>query len=74
MSNGAYRIPEPRNEPVLTYAPGTPERGALKARLAELGGRELEIPLVIGGREVRTGRLADARVPHRHAQRLARWH
>jgi len=74
MSNGAYRIPEPRNEPVLTYAPGTPERAALKARLAELGGRELEIPLVIGGREVRTGRLADARVPHRHAQRLARWH
>jgi 1-pyrroline-5-carboxylate dehydrogenase len=74
MANGLYRIPAPRNEPVLTYAPGTPERSALKARLAELSAREIEIPLVIGGREVRTGRTADARVPHRHAQRLARWH
>src|SRR5512133_1025327 len=74
MVNGLYRIPDPRNEPVLSYAPSSPERAALKARLSELGGRELEIPLVIGGREVRTGRLADARVPHRHAQRLARWH
>ncbi len=74
MANGLFRIPEPRNEPILSYAPGTPERGALKAQLAELSGRELEIPLVIGGREVRTGRIAEARVPHRHGQRLARWH
>ena len=74
MPNGHPRVPPPRNEPVLGYAPGAPERAALKARLAELSSRELEIPLVIGGREVRTGRIAEARVPHRHAQRLARWH
>ncbi len=74
MANGLYRIPAPRNEPVLSYAPGTPERAALKTRLAELSAHELEIPLVIGGREVLTGRVAEARVPHRHAQRLARWH
>jgi 1-pyrroline-5-carboxylate dehydrogenase len=74
MANGTARIPVPRNEPVLGYAPGTPERAELKARLADLSARELEIPLVIGGREVRTGRLAEARVPHRHGQRLARWH
>ncbi len=74
MSNGVYRIPAPRNEPVLSYAPGTTERAALQARLAELSSNEIEIPLVIGGREVRTGRIAEARVPHRHAQRLARWH
>ena len=74
MANANFRIPEPRNEPVLSYAPGTPEKAALKAKLAELGSKELEIPLVIGGRELRTGRLADARVPHRHGQRLARWH
>jgi 1-pyrroline-5-carboxylate dehydrogenase len=74
MSNGHPRIPTPRNEPVLSYAPGTPERAALKARLAEMSSREIEIPLVIGGREVRTGRIAEARVPHRHAQRLARVH
>ncbi len=74
MANGLYRIPAPRNEPVLSYAPGTPERAALKTRLAELSAHELEIPLVIGGLEVLTGRVAEARVPHRHAQRLARWH
>jgi 1-pyrroline-5-carboxylate dehydrogenase len=74
MSHGAFRVPEPRNEPVLSHAPGTPERRALKARIAELSGQEIEIPLVIGGKEVRTGQLADARMPHRHGHRLARWH
>jgi 1-pyrroline-5-carboxylate dehydrogenase len=74
MANGSFRIPAPRNEPNLSYAPGTPERAALKARLAELSSTELEIPLVIGGREVRTGRIAELRVPHRHGQRLARFH
>jgi len=74
MANALVHVPEPRNEPILSYAPGTPERAALKAKLAEMSAREIEIPLVIGGREVKTGRLADARVPHRHAQRLARWH
>jgi 1-pyrroline-5-carboxylate dehydrogenase len=74
MPNGLFQVPAPRNEPPLSYAPGTPERAALKAQLDELSSRELEIPLVIGGREVRTGRVAEARVPHRHAQRLARWH
>ncbi|HEY6101083.1 MAG TPA: aldehyde dehydrogenase family protein, partial [Anaeromyxobacter sp.] len=74
MANGHPRIPAPRNEPGLSYAPATAERAALKAKLTELSSREIEIPLVIGGREVRTGRIAEARVPHRHAQRLARWH
>ncbi len=74
MSFGNFRIPTPHNEPVLGYAPGAPERAALKARIAQLEAEELEIPLVIGGKEVRTGKLADVRVPHRHAQRLARFH
>jgi 1-pyrroline-5-carboxylate dehydrogenase len=74
MSQGIFQVPTPRNEPVLAYAPGAPERRALRARLAEMAGQEIEIPLVIAGREVRTGRMADARPPHRHAQRLARWH
>lgn len=74
MSQGVYRVPLPVNEPVLSYAPGSAERAALKARLASLAGEELEIPLVIGGREVRSGRLADVRAPHRHAHRLARFH
>ncbi len=74
MSNGVFRVPSPRNEPPLAHAPGSPERRALRARLTELAAQELEVPLVIGGREVRTGKLADARAPHRHAQRLARYH
>jgi 1-pyrroline-5-carboxylate dehydrogenase len=74
MSQGSYRVPPPYNEPNLDYAPGSPERAALKARVAELAADEIEIPLVIGGEEVRTGRVADARSPHRHAHRLARFH
>jgi len=74
MSQATFTAPPPRNEPVLSYAPGTPERAALKARLAELGREELEIPLIIGGKEVRTGKLGEVRAPHRHAQRLCRWH
>jgi len=74
MSQGIFRIPTPHNEPVLSHAPGTPERAALKARIAAMRAQEIEIPLVIGGREVRTGKLADARMPHQHAHRLARWH
>jgi 1-pyrroline-5-carboxylate dehydrogenase len=72
--NGHFRTPPPRNEPPLAYRPGSPERADLRARLAQLGAGDLEIPAVIGGREVRTGRLREARAPHRHAQRLARWH
>jgi 1-pyrroline-5-carboxylate dehydrogenase len=74
MPNASFRIPAPVNEPVLEYAPGTPERAALKARIASLAAEELEIPLVIGGKAVRNGKLADARAPHRHAQLLARFH
>ncbi|MEW6486774.1 MAG: L-glutamate gamma-semialdehyde dehydrogenase [Thermodesulfobacteriota bacterium] len=74
MANSIVNVPEPRNEPPLTYAPGSPEKAALKAKIAELGGREVEIPLAIGGREVRTGRLGECRVPHRHAHRLAVFH
>jgi 1-pyrroline-5-carboxylate dehydrogenase len=72
--NGRFRVPPPRNEPPLAYRPGSPERAELRTRLAQLGAEELEIPAVIGGREVRTGRVGESRAPHRHAQRLARWH
>ena len=74
MSNGTFRIPSPRNETTLTHAPGTPERAALQAKLKELAAAPLEIPLVIGGQEVRTGRIAEVRAPHRHSQVLARFH
>jgi 1-pyrroline-5-carboxylate dehydrogenase len=74
MPNGRFHVPEPRNETVLSYAPGSPERAALQARLAELAAQEIEIPCVIGGKEVRTGRLADLVMPHRHRHRLGRFH
>ena len=72
--NGAIRVPPPANEPVLSYVPGTPERAALKAKLAELSGTTLEIPLVIGGERVRTGRTRQAVMPHDHGHVLATWH
>lgn len=66
--------PAPVNEPVRSYAPGSPERAALKSRLAELAGETIEIPLVIGGCDMRTGATAQATSPHRHALKLATWH
>ncbi len=74
MSYGSFRIPTPVNEPVLDHAPGSPERAALKARIASLAAEEIEIPVVVGGKPVKTGQLADARAPHKTAQRLARFH
>jgi 1-pyrroline-5-carboxylate dehydrogenase len=74
MSNGVFHVPIPVNEPVLSYAPGTPERAALRRSLDELAGRTLEIPAVVGGRKVRTGQTVEAVMPHDHAHVLARWH
>ena len=74
MKNAAFTIVEPENEQDLDYAPGSPERAALKARLGELSSKRIEIPLVIGGRRVKTGRLGESRMPHRHRHVLASFH
>ncbi len=74
MSNAIFKVPEPKNEPVLQYAPGSPERAALKAKLAELSAEPVEVPLVIGGKEVRTGRVLEMRAPHDHELVLGRFH
>lgn len=74
MSNGIFRVPEPVNEPILGYAPGSPERSELKAKLKELGSLDLDIPLVIGGKEVRTGKRGECRPPHDHRRLLGRYH
>jgi 1-pyrroline-5-carboxylate dehydrogenase len=73
-SHGIFQVPEPRNEPVLSYAPGSPEREELRVRLAELESQQLEIPLVIGGEEVRTGATFDAVEPHDRKHVLATVH
>src|SRR5256712_12010879 len=72
--NGIPKIPTPINEPVLSYAPGSPERGELKRAVKDLSGRQLEIPLVIGGKDVHTGRTVDVVMPHCHRHVLAKAH
>jgi len=72
--NGTRRVPPPVNEPVKSYAPGSPERAALKARLASMQQERVDIPLIIGGREVRTGNTAKSVMPHEHAHVLGEWH
>ncbi|NNK64315.1 MAG: L-glutamate gamma-semialdehyde dehydrogenase [Gemmatimonadetes bacterium] len=72
--NGSIRIPTPINEPVLSYAPGTPERASLKARLAEMAANPVEVPLIISGEEVRTGDVHEIRAPHDHQQVLGTYH
>jgi 1-pyrroline-5-carboxylate dehydrogenase len=74
MSLAISTAPIPSNEPVRSYAPGTPERASLQAKLASMAAEKIEIPLVIGGRELRTGKLAQAVMPHRHAHVLADVH
>ena len=65
------QVPAPRNEPVLTYAPGTPERAELQLRLTELAAAPVELTATIGGEQRRPGGPAfDVVAPHRHAQVL----
>jgi 1-pyrroline-5-carboxylate dehydrogenase len=73
-THAIFRAPEPYNEPVRSYAPGTPDREALRLRLQEMESQQLDIPLVIGGEEVRTGDTFDAVEPHKRAHVLATVH
>ncbi|HEV8177111.1 MAG TPA: L-glutamate gamma-semialdehyde dehydrogenase [Gemmatimonadales bacterium] len=72
--SGAWNIPIPHNEPVLSYAPGTPERTALKAELAAVGAGQADIPAVVAGREVRSGVTENVVAPHCHRRVLAKVH
>ena len=72
--SGISNIPRPRNEPVLNYAPGSPERTTLKAALGSVGGRQADIPAVVNGREIRTGNTQDVVSPHCHGRVLAKAH
>jgi 1-pyrroline-5-carboxylate dehydrogenase len=72
--SGTRVVPPPLNEPVKAYTPGSPEKVELKARLKSMASERVEIPLVIGGKEVRTGDAAQAMMPHDHGHVLADWH
>ncbi|MDE1984966.1 MAG: L-glutamate gamma-semialdehyde dehydrogenase [Alphaproteobacteria bacterium] len=67
-------LPAVQNEPVRSYAPGSAERTAIKARLSEMAHARIELPLVIAGRDVRTGKLQPSVMPHRHHHVLADVH
>ena len=71
---GIRRVPQPVNDANRSYAPGSPERADLKARLKAMAAERLDIPLVIGGREIRTGRTAQSVMPHDHRHVLADYH
>lgn len=72
--NAIFQLPRPVNEPVLSYAPGSPERKALKQALAEAKGFVRDIPMIIGGQEVRTGKTRTVNPPHEHKHVLANFH
>ncbi len=74
MINAAIRVPIAKNEPINSYAPGTPERAELKEALRRMSAERIEIPLIIGGKQVRTGKLGEARMPHKHGHVLASFH
>lgn len=74
MFNGIFRVPQPRNEPVLQYGPGSSERVELKAKLKEMLGQKYDVPMIIGGEEVRNGKLADIRCPHNRHHLLGHYH
>jgi 1-pyrroline-5-carboxylate dehydrogenase len=74
MSLGYFSYPLPANEPVLQYAPGSPERAALKKTLAELKKKPIEIPMYIGGKAVKTGKKTDIHPPHEIGHTLGFFH
>src|SRR3954469_20076188 len=72
--NGHRRVPPPVNEPVRQYAPGSAERASLKAKLAAMAAETIDMPLIIGGKECRTGETTASVMPHDHAHVLGRYH
>ncbi len=74
MSNARFSVPKPVNEPVLNYAPGSPERAKFFARLNAMKFKKVDVPLYIGAEEIRTGKKIDIRSPYDHEQILGKAH
>jgi 1-pyrroline-5-carboxylate dehydrogenase len=72
--NGLFHIREPKNEPVFNYAPGSEERAELKAELERMLRNPVEVPCIIGGREISTGDLVEMKPPHSLRQSLGHYH
>ncbi|MCR4613852.1 MAG: aldehyde dehydrogenase family protein, partial [Bacteroidaceae bacterium] len=74
MRNSIIKFPVPANEPVKAYLAGSPERVALEAELERQYNTVVDIPIIIGGKEIRTGDVGEVRCPHEHGHVLARYH
>ena len=74
MSNAYFKLPVPVNEPILNYGPGSPEKTGLKKKLVDLQSKEIEIPLIIGGKEIKTGKTVEIREPHNISKKLGVYH
>ncbi|MEJ6981907.1 L-glutamate gamma-semialdehyde dehydrogenase [Pedobacter sp. P351] len=74
MTKGFFKIPPIINEPVLNYAPGSPERALLKEAISHAYSAQVDIPMYIGGKEVRTGNKKEIRPPHNHKEIIAHYH
>lgn len=74
MNVGNFSYPMPPNEPVLSYAPGSSERAKLKETLKQLKSEQIDVPMVIGGKEIRTGNLVPMHPPHETSHLLGNFH
>ncbi|MCK4358221.1 MAG: L-glutamate gamma-semialdehyde dehydrogenase [Candidatus Cloacimonetes bacterium] len=74
MPNSKFVVPVPTNEPILSYSSGSKERKLIREKLAELKSEVIEIPLIIGGKEIKTGDMGECRCPHNHKHVLAKYH
>ena len=74
MPKGIYRVPVAINEPVKNYAPGSPERASLKKEIERLRSQVMDIPMVIGGKEVRTDNRTEIHPPHDRKHLLGHYH
>jgi len=74
MNNAIFSFPYPQNEPIKSYAPGSPERAELHAKINEFKSMQIEIPLIIGGKEIHTGDIGTVVMPTNHNHVLATYH
>ena len=74
MSLGIFKVPEPVNEPIKGYLKGSTERASLKAMIEKFSKKTIEIPMVIGGKNVKTGKMGECRAPHNHSLLLGKYH
>src|SRR5690242_19999361 len=72
--NGRSQVPPPLNEPVRQYAPNSTERASIKAKLAAMAGETIDMPVIVGGRECRTGQTSPSVIPHDHRHLLGHYH